>query len=71
MKALGNVNAKTMITGLYKAAFLRIIKEFERIFKLFKNVILHFSPLDDIINYGLSYGAWKLAKDVKRKLYGG
>ncbi len=36
--ALGNVNAKTIITGLYKAAFLRIMKEFEKIFKLFKNV---------------------------------
>ncbi len=67
MTALGNVNAKKMITGLYKAAFLRIIKEFEKIFKLLKNVTKHFSPLDDIINYGLSYGAWKLAKDMKRK----
>ncbi len=38
MTAFGNVNAKTMITGLYKAAFLKIIKEFEKIFKLFKNV---------------------------------
>ncbi len=68
MKALGNVNAKTAITGLYnKAAFLRIIQEFEKIFKLFKNVTEHFSPLDDIINYELSCGAWNVAKDVKRK----
>ncbi len=38
MKALGNLNAKTAVTGPYKAAFLRIIQEFEKIFKLFKNV---------------------------------
>ncbi len=67
MKALGNVNAKTTIKGLYKAAFLWIIQEFEKIFKFFKNINGHFSLLDDIINYGLSYGAWKLAKDVKSK----
>ncbi len=59
MKVLGNVNAKIMITGLYQAAFLRIIKEFEKIFKFFKNVTQH---LDNIINYGLSFGIWKLAK---------
>ncbi len=67
MKALGNVNAKTTITEQYKAALLRIIQKFETIFKLFKNVTQHFSPLDDIINYGLSYDAWKLTKNVKRK----
>ncbi len=67
MKALGNVNAKTTIKKLYKAAFLRIIQEFEKIFKLFKNVTLHYSLLDDIMIYGLSYAAWKLAEDVKRK----
>ncbi len=38
MKALGNVNAKMAITGPYKAAFLQTIQEFEKIFKLFKNV---------------------------------
>ncbi len=42
MKALGNVNAKTATTGLYEAVFLRIIREFEKIFKLFKNVTRHF-----------------------------
>ncbi len=40
MKALGNMNAKTTIKGLYKAAFLQIIQEFKKIFKLFKNVNL-------------------------------
>ncbi len=38
MKALGNVSAKTTIKGLHKDAFLQIIQEFEKIFKLFKNV---------------------------------
>ncbi len=36
MKASGNLNAKTTIKGLYKAAFSQIIQEFEKIFKLFK-----------------------------------
>ncbi len=64
-KAFGSANAKTTIKGLHKAAFLQIIREFEKIFKLFKNVTKYYSLLDDIINYGLSYGACKLAKDVK------